>query len=87
MKVAQYENLNLTSSLRLIEEIGKERIGITTIEMENEIENHLKDKKYAILIWLTEVEKVEPINISKAGFGAMASWICVEDIEKVKILI
>ncbi|QQR93262.1 hypothetical protein IPJ91_02260 [bacterium] len=87
LKVEQYENLDLASSLKLIATAGKANIGITSKEMEIIMEAHLTGKKYAILIWLTEVEKVEPFNISKAGFGAMASWICVENIEKVKILI
>ena len=45
----------------------------------------VKDKKYCILIFLKNVKKLEKsFNIKKTGFGVMASWICIEDIEKIK---
>ena len=43
-----------------------------------------KNKKYCILIFLNNPEKVTSFNINKKGFGAMASWICIEDIKKLK---
>ncbi|OGM08951.1 hypothetical protein A2Z67_06500 [Candidatus Woesebacteria bacterium RBG_13_36_22] len=49
--------------------------------------NLVKDKKYCILIFLKNVEKLEKTyDIRKSGFGMMASWISVEDIEKIKTL-
>ncbi len=43
-----------------------------------------KNKKYCILIFLNNPEKVTSFKINKKGFGAMASWICIEDIKKLK---
>jgi len=43
-----------------------------------------KNKRYCILIFLNNPEKVTPFKINKKGFGAMASWICIEDIKRLK---
>lgn len=44
-----------------------------------------RDKKYCMLIFLKDVEEVEPFDIDKKGFGAMAAWITVESVEKLKV--
>ncbi len=43
-----------------------------------------KDKKYCMLIFLKNPQKVEPFEIDKTGFGAMSAWITVDDISKIK---
>lgn len=45
----------------------------------------LSGKKYCTLIFLTDVSMVEPFEIDKTGFGMMAAWITVPDINKIKI--
>jgi len=52
----------------------------------NILENYSKDKRFCIIIWFSKVQKIKPFNINKKGFGNMASWICVEDVNKIKIL-
>ena len=42
-------------------------------------------KRYLVLIEVTGVEKVEPFQIDKSGYGNMDDWLPVEQIEKVKI--
>lgn len=44
-----------------------------------------KNKKYCMLIFLKSPQKIKPFQISKKRFGAMASWIAIEDILKIKI--
>lgn len=44
-----------------------------------------KDKKYCVLIWLKNPKKIEPFKINKAGFGSASAWLCVEDINKIRI--
>lgn len=44
----------------------------------------LPKKKYSILIFLTSVQKIEPFEINKKGFGSMSAWITVSDINKIK---
>lgn len=46
---------------------------------------HLKQKNYCILIFLKNPKALEPFHINKTGFGNACAWICVEDIEKIKI--
>ena len=43
-----------------------------------------KDKRYCLIIFLKDVEEVRPFEIDKSGFGAMAAWLVVDDIEKIK---
>ena len=43
-----------------------------------------KDKKYCILIFLKDVSSVAPFEIDKRGFGAMAAWISVDSVSKLK---
>lgn len=45
-----------------------------------------KNKKYCMLIFLKNPQKIEPFEINKKGFGIMSAWIVVEDIEKIKVL-
>lgn len=43
-------------------------------------------KKYCILIFLKDVELIaKPFSINKKGFGCSSAWMCVGDIELVKI--
>ncbi|TSC56287.1 MAG: hypothetical protein Greene071421_258 [Parcubacteria group bacterium Greene0714_21] len=44
-----------------------------------------KDKKYCILIFLKNPRNVEPFEINKKGFGAMASWIIVKNAKEIKL--
>lgn len=37
--------------------------------------NLFKNKHYCLLIFLKNVEKVEPFEVDKTGFGAMAAWL------------
>jgi|SRR3989344_4353887 len=44
-----------------------------------------KDKNYCVLIWLKNPKKVEPFIINKSGFGSPAAWLCVGDINSIKV--
>ena len=46
--------------------------------------NLFRDKKYCILIFLGNPERIKPFEIDKTGFGAMAAWITVDNINKIK---
>lgn len=41
-------------------------------------------RKYCILIWLAQVQQIELFEIDKTGFGMMAAWMTMEDIERIK---
>ncbi len=46
----------------------------------------LKNKKYCTLIFIKDVEKIKPFKINKEGFGNMAAWITLDNIEKIKVI-
>lgn len=50
-----------------------------------EFARKFRDKKYCILIFLTQAKKIKPFEINKKGFGAMASWITVEKIKNIAV--
>ncbi len=56
-----------------------ERIGISISSVER-----LVGKNFCTLIFLKDVESIHPFNIDKKGYGMMAAWITVENIEKIK---
>jgi len=45
----------------------------------------LQNKKYCVLVFLKNPQKVEPFEISKNGFGLMSAWICVDDVSAIKL--
>lgn len=44
----------------------------------------LKDKRYSILIFLKDVERIEPFEIDKSGFGSMAAWITTQRVSSLR---
>ena len=46
--------------------------------------NLFKNKKYCMLIFLKDAKRIKPFDIDKTGFGAMAAWICVKNINQIK---
>jgi hypothetical protein len=42
------------------------------------------DKKYCLLIFLDHPELIESFEIDKTGYGAMAAWIRVDNINQIK---
>lgn len=44
-----------------------------------------KNKKYCILIFLNNPQEIKPFEIDKTGFGMMASWISVKNINQIRI--
>ncbi len=77
-KVLQFENCDFK---QVIELYGKD---IAFVNPEKAF-SWVKGKKYCILIFLEEVSEVEPFDIDKTGFGNACAWLCVGDIEKVKL--
>jgi ASC-1-like (ASCH) protein len=81
-KMIQFENLNPEKVRGILNKYGKED-GIGNNAKEKYF-NLFKDKRYCLLVFLEKPEKILPFKINKKGFGVMAAWMCVEDIEKVK---
>ncbi len=82
-KVLQFENLTPQKVKQILDKYGKYD-GITK-EQTSFYYNLFKDKRYCLLIYLDKVQKVKPFNINKKGFGAMAAWVCVNNIQEISL--
>lgn len=83
-KVLQYDHYSQEQLKDIIAKYG----GKGQIYFEDTIEEEFewaKDKNYAILIFLKNPEPVKPFDINKQGYGNACAWLCVENIEKIKI--
>jgi len=79
--VVLFSDLTPRKVREILDQYGN-KIGIDQQNMEEFFE-HVKNKKYCILIFLEKPCKIEPFQISKQGFGMMSAWITVEDISLV----
>ncbi len=82
-KVLQFENLTPNKVKIILKKYGK----ADGIEKENHDEffERFKNKKYCILIFLTNPISVKPFDIDKTGFGSMSAWLSTSNISKIKI--
>lgn len=77
-RVLQFENLTPAKIHEILRTYGKED-GIERGETKKFFDLS-KSKKYCILTFLSNVQKVPPFNINKSGFGAMSAWITVSSL-------
>ena len=47
--------------------------------------NRFKDKRYCLLIFLSDVHAVTPFRISKRGYGSMAAWLAAPSVRQLQI--
>jgi len=67
----------------ILSEFGK-RIGFNSKDMNKWIEMY-KNKNYCILMFLENPTKIKPFKINKKGFGINSAWLCINNINKIKI--
>lgn len=79
-KVLQFDNLNSKKVKDVLNKYNK-KLGIEDVEWFCE---QVKDKKYCILVFLSDPVKVKPFNINKSGFGLMSAWISLEKISSIE---
>jgi ASC-1-like (ASCH) protein len=82
-KVLQFSDLNPDKVRKILEDYGKD-IGIAKDKIAGFFEM-FKDKTYCMLIFLENSQTIKPFNINKTGFGIMSAWICVNDVNTLKI--
>jgi len=80
-KVISFTHLSPNKVRRIVDAYGIE-IGVEK-EMASEFIESLKGKKYCLLIFLENPQKITPFNIDKTGFGLMSAWIVVDDIRNI----
>ena len=81
--VMQFEDLDEEKIYKLRKRYRKE-IGISREELDG-FKEFFIGKKYGILIFLTYVRKIEPFNIDKRGFGSNAAWLCVQNVDTIRL--
>ena len=79
-RVLQFSDLNSEIVRKIIDKFG----GKICCDAVPNFFELVKDKKYCVLIFLRNPRRVKEFDIDKKGFGAMSSWICVEDVEDIK---
>ena len=82
VKVLQFDNLTAEKIEQILSEYGKADLG--TKHILPEIREYVSGKNYCILVFFNNVEKIEPFDIDKTGFGAMSAWITVDNINQLK---
>jgi len=84
-KVIQFDNLDHHTVRKILKKYGEgDGLGIDSSDFEKYFEM-FKNKKYCIVVFLKSVKKIKPFDIDKSGFGAMAAWLVVDDINQIKI--
>ncbi len=77
-KVLYFSDLTPEKVQAILAEYGKD-MGIEAPDIPGFFEM-FKHKKYCMLIYLKNAQRIPPFEINKQGFGTMASWISVDDI-------
>ncbi len=73
-----FDNLDESKIKNIITQYG-ERIGISISSVDR-----LVGKNFCTLMFLENVEQIPPFEVNKKGYGMMAAWITVDNIEKIK---
>ena len=81
-KVEQFEDIDETKRRKLISVYGVNDTGNGKIDPA--IDAYTKGKRYCIFVHLKNPRRVEPFEIDKTGYGAMAAWLCANDISKLR---
>lgn len=83
--VLQFENLTPEKVAEILKRYSKtDGLGIDSGDFEKYFQM-FKNKKYCLLVFLKDVQEVEPFEIDKTGFGAMAAWLVVDSIDKIRL--
>ena len=82
-KIISFSNLKPEKVKQILDEYGNDD-GIEKGKIPDFFEL-FKDKKYCLLIFLKNPEKIKPFEIDKTGFGMMSAWLTVDNIDKMRI--
>ena len=77
-KVLFFDNLTMIKIQEILKRYGND------ICIQKSYAKNLDGKRYCSLIFLKNVQKITPFAIDKRGYGNMAAWITVENIELLK---
>ncbi len=82
-RVLQFSELTPHAVKEILDKFGSvDGINISDV---SKFYARFKHKRYCLLIFLRNAQKVRPFNISKKGFGNMSAWLCVDDVGAIKL--
>ena len=81
-RILSFENLTPEKVKEILEKYGRDD-GIEKEKLQDYV-NLFKDKKYCLLVFLERPSRIPPFEIDKTGFGAMAAWLSVKDVNKIR---
>lgn len=84
-KIIQYQNLDKKLLSEIIKAYGKQiapNVGEKEFLAWGE---EMTNKHYCILVFLKNARRIEPFNINKKGFGISSAWLCVGNIDRVRV--
>jgi len=82
-KVIQFQSLTPTRVAYILKRYGRD-IGIEKKRTPEFLQRFI-DKKYCILVFLKDIQSVNPFEIDKRGFGMMSAWISIDGISRIKL--
>lgn len=82
-KVIQFSDLTPKKIKEILYQYGQ-AIGLEKGKIPKFSEK-VKNKRYCVLIFLKNPQKIQPFKIGKSGFGAMSAWISVDNVNRIKI--
>jgi len=84
-KVLQFSDLTPQKVKNILDKYGKDD-GIDTVDIPKFFEM-FRNKNYCILIFLKNLQSIQPFNINKKGFGAMSAWITINNVDDIKLIL
>lgn len=80
-RVEQYADLTPEKVKEILDKYGQaDGLGIDDIPKFYEL---FKCKRYCVLVFLRNPEKIEPFEINRKGLPSSAGWITIDDIKKL----
>jgi len=84
-RVSRVLQIEITSEKQKQEILAKYQGDLGVKEIMPVIRGYVKGKKYCLLAFFGNAERIKPFEINKKGFGLMAAWITVGNINKIKL--
>lgn len=81
--VLQFDNLTQSEIYKLRKKYAKE-IGLSNSDLDG-FKDFFEGKRYGILVFLENPQKIKSFQIDKSGFGTGAAWLVVENISQIKL--
>lgn len=84
--VIQYGNLSKNIVTEIITKYGKQIAPSTSKKDFIVWAEKKKNKRYCILVFLKNVEMIEPFEIDKTGYGISSAWLITENVNRLRKL-